>query len=104
MLVSPTVAGTIAETARQWGLIGPWSLDCSRPPDHAKGAVLSYEIEGDRLTYWREFGDSNDEAEVLSAVVSGDGILDLKAYFPVGEADARIRFDAPAGRQRSRGL
>jgi hypothetical protein len=76
------VAGTIAETARQWGLIGLWSLDCSRPPDHAKGAVLSYEMEGDRLTYRREFGDSKDEAEVLSAMVSGDGILNLKAYFP----------------------
>jgi hypothetical protein len=81
--VSPTSAGTIAETAKQWGLIGPWSLDCSLPPDHANGAVLSYEIvDGSRLTYRRDFGDSSDEAEVLSATVSGDGALNLRVYFP----------------------
>ena len=83
MLVSPTRAGTIAETAKQWGLIGPWSLDCSLPPDHANGSVLSYEIaDSGRLIYRREFGDARDEAEVLSATVSGDGILNLRVYFP----------------------
>ena len=83
MFVLPTSAGTIAETAKQWGLIGPWSLDCSLPPDHANGAVLSYEIvDGGRLAYRRDFGDSSDEAEVLSANVSGDGILNLRVYFP----------------------
>ena len=82
-LVSPTRAETIAETAKQWGLIGPWSLDCSLPPDHANGTVLSYEIaDGDRLMHRRDFGDSRDEAEVLSATVSGDGILNLRVYFP----------------------
>jgi len=83
VLVSPTHAETIAETAKQWGLIGWWSLDCSLPPDHANGAVLSYEIaEGDRLIYRREFGDSRDETDVLSATVSGDGILNLRVRFP----------------------
>jgi hypothetical protein len=83
MLVSPTCAETIAETARQWGLVGPWSLDCSLPPDHANGTVLSYEItNGERLMHRRDFGDSKDEAEVLSATVSSDGTLNLKVYFP----------------------
>jgi hypothetical protein len=83
MFVSPTSAGTIAATAKQWGLIGPWSLDCSLPPDHANGTLLSYEIaDGDRLIYRREFGDSRDEAEVLSATVSGDNILNLRVHFP----------------------
>ena len=83
ILVSPTRAETVAETARVWGLIGPWSLDCSLPPDHANGTVLSYEIaDGDRLMHRREFGDSRDEAEVLSATVSDDGILNLRVYFP----------------------
>ena len=45
--------------------------------------MLSYEIaDGDRLLYRREFGDSKDEAEVLSATISSDGILNLKVYFP----------------------
>jgi hypothetical protein len=83
MFVSSTSAGTIAETAKQWGLIGPWSLDCSLPPDHANGTVLSYEIAaGDKLMHRRDFGDSTDEAEVLSATVSGDDILNLRVYFP----------------------
>lgn len=82
VLVSPTRAETIAETAQQWGLIGPWSLDCSLPPDHANGTVLSYEIAGDRLMHRRDFGDSRDEAEVLAATVSGDNILNLRVYFP----------------------
>jgi hypothetical protein len=81
--ISPIHAETIAETARQWGLIGPWSLDCSLPPDHARGTVLVYEIdEGDRLLHRRDFGDSHDEGEVLSATVSGDGVLNLRVYFP----------------------
>jgi hypothetical protein len=83
LLVSPAFAGSAAETAKQWGLIGPWSLDCSLPPDHAGGTVLSYEIaDGERLMHRRDFGDSKDEAEVLSATVSGDGVLNLKVYFP----------------------
>jgi hypothetical protein len=82
MLGAPTSAETIAETAKQWGLIGPWSLDCALPPDHAKGTVLSYELDGDHLVHRRDFGDSHDEAEVLSATISGDGILNLRVYFP----------------------
>ena len=83
MLVSPASAETVADTAKQWGLIGPWSLDCSLPPDHARGAVLSYDIAGgNRLMYRRDFGDAQDEAEVLSATVSGDGTLNLRVYFP----------------------
>jgi len=83
MLASPVHAASAAETAKQWGLIGPWSLDCSLPPDHANGTVLSYEIaDGDRLMHHRDFGDSRDDAEVLSATVSGDGILNLRVYFP----------------------
>src|SRR5215475_10807826 len=83
LLALPAHAGSAAETAKQWGLIGPWSLDCTLPPDHAKGTVLSYEIaDGERLLHRRDFGDSSDEGEVLSATVSGDGVLNLKVYFP----------------------
>ncbi len=75
-------AETMAETAKQWGLIGPWSLDCSLPPDHNKGTVLSYEIADDRVVHRRDFGDVRDESEVLSLSVSVDGIIHLRVYFP----------------------
>jgi len=76
-------AETVAQTVRKWGLIGPWSADCSLPPDRGKGAVLDYEVERDgRVVMRRNFGDGADESEVVSADVSGDGMLNLRAYFP----------------------
>jgi hypothetical protein len=76
-------AETVAETTRKWGLIGPWSLDCSLAPDRNKGMVLAYEIaSGDRVVHRRNFGDTTDESEVVTAEVSGDGILNLRVFFP----------------------
>jgi hypothetical protein len=76
-------AETVAQTARQWGLIGPWSLDCSLRPDRNKGTVLDYEIAGDdRVVHRRNFGDSTEESEVVTAEVSKDGLLNLRVFFP----------------------
>jgi len=76
-------AETVAETARAWGLIGPWSLDCSAPPDSNEGAVLAYEIaSGDRVVHRRNFGATTDESEVVTAKISGDGMLNLRVFFP----------------------
>ncbi len=76
-------AETVAQTARQWGLIGPWSLDCSLAPGRSKGTVLAYEIASDdRVVHRRNFGDSKDESEVVTAEVSGDGMLNLRVFFP----------------------
>ena len=76
-------AETVAQTARQWGLIGPWSLDCSLAPDRSKGTVLAYEIASDdRVVHRRNFGDSKDESEVVTAEVSGDDMLNLRVFFP----------------------
>jgi hypothetical protein len=76
-------AETVADTARAWGLIGPWSLDCSVPPDRGKGAVLAYEIaSGDRVIHRRNFGDATDESDVVAAAVSDDGMLNLRVFFP----------------------
>ena len=76
-------AETVAQTARKWGLIGPWSLDCSLKPDRNKGTVLAYEIAGDdRVVHRRNFGDASDESEVITAEVSGDGMLNLGVFFP----------------------
>jgi hypothetical protein len=76
-------AETVAQTARQWGLIGPWSLDCSLKPDRNKGTVLAYEIApDDRVVHRRNFGDTTDESEVITAEVSTDGMLNLRVFFP----------------------
>ena len=76
-------AETAAETARGWGLIGRWSLDCSLPPDHDRGAVLAYEVTDDgRLVYRRDFGDSTDSADVVAAEISADQLLNLRVFFP----------------------
>jgi hypothetical protein len=72
-----------AETVRKWGLLGPWSIDCSLPPDHANGTLLIYEIGPDGgVVYRRNFGDVSDEGQVLAAEVSADGLLNLEVYFP----------------------
>ena len=82
-LVVTASAATMAETALKWGLIGPWSLDCSLARDRDRGTVLSYEIaKGGRVVHRRDFGDASDENRVLSAEVSGDGMLNLRVYFP----------------------
>jgi hypothetical protein len=83
MLTRGAPAETVAETARKWGLIGPWSIDCSLPPDRNRGMVLAYEIKGgDRVVHRRNFGDTTDENPVLSAEVSDDGMLNLRVFFP----------------------
>ena len=83
MLALSASAETVAATARKWGLIGPWSLDCSLKPDRNRGTVLAYEIAPrDRVVHLRNFGDSTDENEVVTAEVSGDGMLNLRVFFP----------------------
>ena len=45
--------------------------------------MLAYEIApGDRVVYRRDFGDTKDEAEVVAAEISGDGMLNLRVFFP----------------------
>ena len=74
-------AETVAETARAWGLIAAWSLNCSTAPDRGEGAVLAYEIApGDRVVHRRNFGTTTDESEVITAEVSGDGMLNLRVF------------------------
>ena len=73
----------MAQTAREWGLIGPWSLDCSLKPGRNKGSVLAYEIApGDRVVHRRNFGDTTDESDVITAEMSADGMLNLRVFFP----------------------
>jgi hypothetical protein len=76
-------AETAAQTVHKWGLIGPWSRDCSLPSDRNIDALLVYEIVRDgRVVFQRNFGNTTDKSEVVSAEVSGDGMLNLRVFFP----------------------
>ena len=73
----------IADIVRKWGLLGPWSQDCTLPPDHANGTVLVYAVAADGgVVYRRDFCDVTDENQVLAAEISADGLLNLQVYFP----------------------
>src|SRR5258708_32099181 len=64
-------AETLAETVLKWGLIGPWSLDCSLPPDRDRGTVLSYDITtGGPAVHRRNFAETSDETRGVSAAIS----------------------------------
>jgi hypothetical protein len=83
MVPLDAATATVAETVSQWGLIGPWSLDCMLAPDRDRGAVLEYAIAPDgRVLHRRDFGDGIDQSEVVAAEVSPDGILNLRVLFP----------------------
>lgn len=76
-------AETLAATVEQWGLLGSWAVDCAAKPDRDKGALLTYEIRKDgRVMYRRNFGDTRDENEVVSATVNAEGLLNVMVYFP----------------------
>ncbi|MBM7488708.1 hypothetical protein JOE52_007690 [Bradyrhizobium canariense] len=77
-------AESLAATIEQWGLLGSWAIDCAARPDRDKGALLTYEIRKDgRVMYRRNFGEAKDENEVVSAMVSADGLLNVMVYFPL---------------------
>jgi hypothetical protein len=77
-------AESLAATVEQWGLLGSWAVDCAGRPDREKGALLTYEIRKDeRVMYRRNFGEAKDENEVVSAMVSADGLLNVMVYFPL---------------------
>jgi hypothetical protein len=82
-IASDGSAETAAETVHKWGLIGPWSRDCSLASDRNNDRLLAYEIvSAGRVVFQREFGDRAEQSEVVAAEVSGDGMLHLRVFFP----------------------
>lgn len=83
MLAPAARAETLATTVEQWGLLGSWAVSCAARPDRDTGALLTYEIRKDgRVMYRRNFGDTSDESEVVSATVNAEGLLNIMVYFP----------------------
>lgn len=71
----------VADTLYRWGLIGDWSLDCSRPPSRDNG-YLNYVIQQPGIAmHVRYFGDAQDSHEVLDARPVQDGGLELTVRF-----------------------
>jgi hypothetical protein len=75
--------GTVAETLQQWGLIGTWSVDCSRPPS-ANHIHIRYVVwMGGKVMTERDYADPkrNDSNEVTGATINSDGSLTLVVDF-----------------------
>jgi hypothetical protein len=83
VLVRHASGETAADTVHRWGLIGPWALDCSVPPARRSAMLLAYEIvSSGQIVLRRDFGDSTDHSEVVSADISAGGMLNLRLFVP----------------------
>jgi len=81
-LASGASAETVSQTARKWGLIGSWAVDCSVPRDKSD-PLISYEVTADdRVMLRRDFGTGQDEQEVSSAEIAAGDVLILRIFFP----------------------
>jgi hypothetical protein len=75
-------AQSVADAATRWGLIGTWSLDCSKPASSANG-YLTYVVRGaGKVAHERDFGDRRDTNDVQQAKTGVGGALDLVVHFP----------------------
>lgn len=71
----------VVEMLSRWGLVGDWSLDCSRPPSRDNG-YLNYVIQQPGIAmHVRYFGDAKDSHEVLDARPVQGGGLELTVRF-----------------------
>jgi hypothetical protein len=78
--VNTAPAGTAAETAAQWGLLGTWRLDCSTPLSRSDPA-LQFVVREGNLFHERNWGDGQDSSPVLSAVPTDNGGLQVQVRF-----------------------
>jgi hypothetical protein len=73
-------AGSAADEAARWGLLGSWKLDCDAPPSVEDGE-LRYLVKQGTLFHERELGSGKDVNRVVSAKTRSDGALDLVVEF-----------------------
>lgn len=80
---APQRGAAVAEAARQWGLFGTWSTDCSRPPGGNHIHIRYVEWMGGKVMTEREYGDAsrNDSNEVINATINSDSSLTLVVDF-----------------------
>jgi hypothetical protein len=75
-----SAAGTVAETASDWGLLGTWrdASDCKQPVGKEE-ETYTYAMQSGRLFLIRS--KQKDSNEIMSATVTTDGALDLIIRF-----------------------
>jgi hypothetical protein len=82
LFVTPASADDAAGVARDWGLIGTWAIDCTKPPKKGQGNTISYEVTSSGgLIYRRDF-DVSDNNEVTEARIEPDHTLILSIVMP----------------------
>ena len=74
-------AQSVADAATRWGLIGTWSLDCTKPASSSNG-YLMYVVRAGKVVHERDFGDRRDTNDVQQARTGTGGALDLVVHFP----------------------
>jgi hypothetical protein len=79
-LALPASAESISTIVERWGLIGDWSADCARPADRGAGIKIAFVIDGGGVVERRDFGEGQDEIDVLSATVANDGVLQIRVF------------------------
>jgi len=74
-------AETDANLARQWGLLGTWSTDCSKPPTESD-PYLVYQVAGAKIVHRRDYPKNFSDTNQIKSVelVDGGGIK-LEIYF-----------------------
>jgi hypothetical protein len=73
-------AQTNADTARNWGLLGTWRLDCSKPLS-TSNPDLKYVVRDGKVHHDREFGNARDSSLVASLKAKPDGTLEVIVNF-----------------------
>lgn len=73
----------VADTLRQWGMLGTWSVDYARPPSANHIHIRYVEWMGGKVMTERDYGDPkrNDSNEVINATINADRSLTLVVDF-----------------------
>jgi len=94
-------AQSAADNIQTWGLLGTWAVDCSKPPTQ-QTSLITYAIRQGEAVQLRDFGDAQDDNEVLSAAHAADGTIELRIRFPkIGQTREFTMMKGPGGRIRA---
>lgn len=81
VLAEAATAQSVADAATRWGLIGTWSLDCTKPASTTNGYLI-YVVRAGKVVHERDFGERRDTNDVQQARTGIGGTLDLVVHFP----------------------
>ena len=98
---APAATGqTVAATVEQWGLLGTWAFNCTRPPAMVNG-YISYVRSSDGKILHVQGLDHHSSREIIAASITPDGLIEVVADFGkavgvwrwrlVKGADGRVR-------------